>query len=83
MKRARDRETRVVDVELTLAPLLSVRAPFMGTAWRGLPVRSTVVVRVRGARCSEHAQNISKWHPTMSLATECAEKVGSKHKKLR
>ena len=38
---------------------------------------------VRGSRRSEHAQNISKWRPTMSLATECAEKVGSEHEKLR
>ena len=65
---------RAVDLELALAPLLSVRAPVM----HGLPV-----MRVRGARHSEHAQNISKWRPTMSLATECTEKVGSEHLKLR
>ena len=38
-------------------------------------------MRVRAARHSEHAQNISKWRPTMSLATECVEKVGSEHEK--
>ena len=49
------------------SPVLSAR---VGVAWHGLPV-----MRVRGARRSEHAQSISKWRTTMSLATKCAEKV--------
>ena len=38
---------------------------------------------VCGAHRSEHARDVSKWHPTMSLATECAEKVWPEHLKLR
>ena len=38
---------------------------------------------VRGAHHSEHAHDVSKWRPTMSLATECAEKVWSEHRELR
>ena len=33
-----------------------------------------VVMTVRGACRSEHAHIASKWRPTMSPATECAEK---------
>ena len=32
-----------------------------------------VIMSVRGARHSEHAQDVSKWRPTMSLATECSQ----------
>ena len=72
MKRAHDRETRVVDFELARSSAIIERA-----------CASRLVMRIRGARRSEHAQNTSKWRPTMSLATECAEKVGSEHLKLR
>ena len=42
-----------------------------------------VVMSVRRARRNKYAHNVSKWRPTMSLATECAEKVRSENLKLR
>ena len=38
---------------------------------------------VCGVRRYEHAHNVSKWRRTMSLATECAEKVRSEYFELR
>ena len=42
-----------------------------------------VVVLERGARRSEHARVVSKWRPTMNLATEYSENVCSEYGKLR
>ena len=42
-----------------------------------------VVVFVRGACRSDHAHIVSKWHPTMNLATECSENVCLEYGKLR
>ena len=42
-----------------------------------------VVVSVRGACRSEHAHNVSKWHPTINLTTECAKKVRSECLKVQ
>ena len=42
-----------------------------------------VIISVCGTRRSEHAHNVSKWRLTMSLATECTEKVRSECSKLR
>ena len=41
------------------------------------------VMSVCGAHRSEHAHNVSKWRPTVSLATKCAEKVWPEHFELR
>ena len=49
----------------------------MYKSWVGM------VMSVRGVCRSEHEQNVSKWRPTMSLATECLEKFRSEYLKLR
>ena len=50
-------------------PLTVYHVPDMDTGTRYTACVAPVM-RARGARRSEHAQNISKWRPTMSLATE-------------
>ena len=40
-------------------------------------------VTVRGMHLSEHAHSITKWRPTVNLATKYAEKVRSEYSMLR